>query len=177
MKAQKAALTGILAATICLLAPFSFPIGAIPVSLATLAIYIISGTVKTKISVSAVIIYILLGAIGLPVFSAFQGGFQTITGLTGGYILGYIPCALIIGMLSEKYESKKWVYPLSMILGTVACYLTGTLWYMFQADCSFATAMTVCVIPFIIADIIKISAACTLCITLRKRLSVLQKIY
>ena len=176
MKAQKIAVTGILAAIICLFAPLSFPIGAVPISLATFAIYIAACTVKAKISVPAVIIYILLGAAGLPVFSSFQGGFHIIAGVTGGYILGYIPCAIIIGLLIGKYENKKWIYPASMILGTAVCYSIGTVWYMLQTEVGFTAALTVCVLPFIIGDIIKISAACALGFTLRKRLSSLSKL-
>lgn len=171
MKAQRIALTGILAAIICLLAPLSIPTGAIPISLATFAIYIIACTVKAKNSVSAVIIYILLGAIGLPVFSSFRGGVHVIAGVTGGYIIGYIPCTIIISFLTEKFESKKWIYPASMVLGTLICYLIGTLWYMWQAKNGFTAALAVCVVPFIVGDIIKISAASAIGITLRKRLN------
>lgn len=175
MKAHKIALTGILAAIICLLAPFSVPIGAIPISLATFAIYIAACTVNVKISVCAVIIYILLGAAGLPVFSAFRGGFHIIAGVTGGYTIGYIPCAVIIGLFVSRLENKKWIYPASMVLGTVICWIIGTLWYMIQTESSFASALAVCVVPFIIGDIIKISAASALGFTLRKRLSVFSK--
>lgn len=176
MKVQKAVLTGILASIICLFAPLSFPLGTVPISLATFAVYIISCTVSTKFSVPAVIIYILLGTVGLPVFSAFQGGFHLITGITGGYILGYIPCTLIIGLLTNKIKNKKLVYPISMISGTAVCYLFGTLWYMLQTDTSFTAALSVCVMPFIIGDSIKITAASALGFTLRKRISLLSKL-
>ncbi len=171
MKAQKIALTGILAAIICILSPFSVPVGAIPISLATFAIYIAACTVNTRNSVSAVIIYILLGAAGLPVFSAFQGGFHIITGVTGGYIIGYIPCALIIGLLVNKYENKKYIYAASIVLGTIVCYSIGTAWYMIQTNSNFASAFSVCVLPFIIGDIIKISAASALGSALRQRIA------
>ncbi len=171
MKAQKIASTGILAAMICVLSPFSIPAGTIPVSLATFAIYITACTVKTKISVSAVIIYILLGAMGLPVFSSFQGGFHILTGVTGGYIIGYIPCTIIIGLLVNRFEDKKFIYAVSLVLGTVACYAIGTLWYMIQTNSNFVSAISVCILPFIIGDIIKISAASALGFVLRKRIA------
>lgn len=176
MKAQKIALTGILAAIICMLAPLSFPAGAIPISLATFAIYIIACTTDVKISVSAVIIYILLGAAGLPVFSAFRGGLNMLAGITGGYLIGYIPCALIIGLLTSRFENKKWVYPVSIILGSAVCYATGTLWYMNQTKSTFSSAFVVCVLPFIIGEIIKIPVASVICFTLRKRISRFSKI-
>lgn len=171
MKAQKIAFTGILAAMICLLAPLSLPAGAIPISLATFAIYITACIVNVKTSVCAVIIYILLGAVGLPVFSSFRGGFHMLAGITGGYLIGYIPCAVIIGLLVGKFENKKWIYPLSIILGTAMCYLIGTLWYMLQTDSGFSSALTVCVLPFIIGEIVKIPVASLVGMTLRKRLT------
>ncbi len=176
MKVHKIAFTGIMAAIICLIAPFSLPTGTIPISLATFAIYITACTVNVRISACAITIYILLGAAGLPVFSAFRGGFHIIAGVTGGYILGYIPCAAIIGLLVGKFENKKWIYPLSMILGTIICWITGTLWYMIQTGSRFIFAVTVCVVPFVIGDIIKISAASALGITLRKRLALFTKL-
>jgi len=171
MKPQKIALTGILAAILCLISPLSLPLGAIPISLATFAVYIAACTVDVKISVSSVLIYILLGAAGLPVFSHFSGGFHMISGVTGGYIIGYIPCALITGLLIKRFESKKFIYPVSMILGTAVCYFTGMAWYMLQTKSNIVSALTVCVLPFLIGDTIKISAASAVGITLRKRLS------
>ncbi len=170
MKIKKLTIIGILAAVICVTAPLSLPLGAIPVSLATFSIYFISCTTGKKYAVAAVIIYILIGTAGLPVFSYFTGGFQKIAGLTGGYIIGYIPCAFIIAALTDKFESKKYIYPVSMICGTAVCYITGTLWYMLQAKCSFLTAVTACIIPFIIGDAVKIIAASCIGTTLRKRL-------
>ena len=168
MKAQKIALTGILAAMICLLAPLSLPVGAVPVSLATLAVYITACTAAPSQAAGAILIYILLGAAGLPVFSSFRGGFHMVAGVTGGYIIGYIPCALIISFMTLKWGNKKFIYPLSMVLGTALCYVTGTLWYAVQADVRFTAALSVCVLPFIVGDIIKIAAASALGITLRK---------
>lgn len=169
---KNTAFIALLAAVLCILAPLSVPTSAIPVSLASFAIYIIASCVKTKYSVIAVTVYILLGAFGLPVFSAFTGGFHRIAGITGGYIIGYIPCAFIIGLLINKYENKKFVFPLSMISGTVLCYFTGTLWYILQTKASVTAAIFSCVIPFIIGDIIKIAVASILSIPLRKRLKI-----
>ena len=170
MNIKKTAIIGILAAIICIFAPFSVPVGAIPISLSTFAIYIVSCSVNKKYSLPAIAIYILIGVVGLPVFSSFAGGLQIISGYTGGYIIGYIPCAFIIGMLTDKYENNKIIYPVSMVTGTAICYLCGTLWYMYRAECGFSQAVTICIIPFIIGDIIKIIAASCIGITLKKRI-------
>ncbi len=170
MNTKKTATVAVLAAILCILSPFSVPLGAIPVSLATFAVYIISCTVNKKYTTAAVIIYILLGAAGLPVFSAFGGGFHKIAGVTGGYIIGYIPCAFIIALLVDKFESKKYIYPISMILGTLVCYAIGTLWYMYQTETQLVSALSTCIFPFVIGDAIKITAASCIGITARKKL-------
>lgn len=170
MNIKKTAAVSILAAIICIFSPLSLPVGAIPISLSTFAIYIVSCSVSIKYSVPAVAVYILLGAAGLPVFSSFTGGLQFITGYTGGYIIGYIPCALIVGMLTDRFEKNKIIYPLSMIIGTAVCYLSGTLWYMNRAECGLSEAVAICVLPFIIGDTVKISAASVIGITLKQRI-------
>lgn len=170
MKHKNIALIAIIAAVLCVFSPFSLPLGAIPLSFATLAVCLTACISPPKRSVAAVIIYILLGAAGLPVFSGFIGGFQQTTGLTGGYIIGYIPCSFIISILTRKFKNSKIVYPVSMILGIAVCYLCGTAWYSFQTGTEFIASLAVCVLPFLIGDTIKIAAASVMGIMLRKRL-------
>ena len=171
MKHKNLTLIGILTAILCICSPFAFPLGAIPVTISILAVFLISCLSSPKQSIVAVIIYILLGATGIPVFSGFTGGIHQIAGITGGYILGYIPCSFTVSLLINKFENKKYIYPLSMIIGTAECYIIGTVWYSVQANMNFFDALTVCVLPFIFGDIIKIAVASIIGYTLRKRLS------
>lgn len=164
-------LRAILAAAVCVIAPFALPAGAIPITLASFIIFIVSACTDAKYSIPAISIYILLGCFGLPVFSGFCGGLQVITGLTGGYIIGYLPCAAAVSLLCKKYGGKKAAFPLSMLLGTVICYACGTAWYIAQTKSTVAAALAVCVMPFVTGDLIKISAASVICITLRPRLA------
>ncbi len=164
-------LRAILAAVICVIAPFTLPAGSIPITLSLFIIFIVSACTDLKFSIPAISIYILLGAVGLPVFSGFTGGLQAVTGLTGGYIIGYMPCALVIGLICGKSDGKRFVYPLSMLAGTAVCYACGTAWYMFQQKCTFGTALAACVLPFIVSDTIKIAAASLVSIALRPRLA------
>ena len=170
MKHKNLALTAVMAAVLCVLSPFSLPLGAIPVSLSTLAIFIISCISPPGRSVVAVTVYILIGATGIPVFSGFTGGFQQLAGITGGYIIGYIPCAFAVSFLTEKYKNKKLIYPFSMIIGILICYICGTAWYSLQTDTDFRTSLAVCVLPFVIGDTVKIAAASAMGILLKKRL-------
>lgn len=154
----------LLAAVICVLAPFSIPIGPVPISLATFAIYLVSALVPWKYGVSAVFLYIALGALGVPVFSGFSGGFQCLSGVTGGYIVGYIPCALTIGLLGG---GRKIMCPVSMALGTLLCYALGTAWFMVATGNTLTGSLAVCVLPFIPFDALKIAAASAAAIPLR----------
>lgn len=168
-------LRAILAAAICVIAPLSVPSGAIPVTLASLIIYVVSACTQVKFSVPAVTIYILLGCFGLPVFSGFTGGFQIVSGITGGYIISYVPCSAVISLLCGKFGNKKIIIPLSMILATLICYVCGTLWYAFQTDSTFLASVPVCVLPFIPGDILKITAATCICVALRPKLDKILK--
>ncbi|MBQ9765516.1 MAG: biotin transporter BioY [Lachnospiraceae bacterium] len=159
MSVKRLTTIGIMAALMCVISPWSIQIGPIPVTFATLALYFISFFVGEKIGVVAVLIYILLGAVGLPVFSGFTGGLQRIMGITGGYIVGYIPCVYVSGLMIRRMPKKLGVYILAMTTGTCILYLTGILWYVFQTEMSVTAAMMICVVPFVPADILKIVIA------------------
>lgn len=163
-------ITALFAALLCLLAPLSIPLGTVvPISLATFVIYLLSGILEPKYSVISVLIYILLGAIGLPVFAGYNGGFQNVIGVTGGYIIGYIPLALIVSF-TYKLIPKKWFLPISMIIGTVVLYTLGTIWFIVQTKSSLASALTTCVIPFIVGDLIKIVASSAIVFLVKDRI-------
>lgn len=170
MKHKNLAFTAITAAVLCIFSPISFPLGAIPFSLSLFAVCLVSCLMPCKQSVAAVIIYILLGAAGLPVFSGFVGGFQQVAGLTGGFIIGYIPCSLIISVLVGNFGKQKLIYPLSMASGIALCYIFGTAWYSMQTGTGFVPSLAVCVLPFIIGDMVKIILASAMGIIIRKRL-------
>lgn len=166
MKVRDITMTALFAALICVCAPWSIPIGPVPISLATFAVYLAAAILGWKKGCIAVIIYVLLGAVGIPVFSGFSGGVQKIVSMTGGYIVGYIPCALITGLFADKI-SKAWSYALGMIVGTAALYVLGTAWFIILAECTLAYALTVCVVPFLFGDAIKIVCAALLTAELR----------
>lgn len=169
MKTKKIVFTALLSALICVLAPLSFQIGPIPISLATLAIYFVASAAELKISIPAVLVYIFLGAVGVPVFAGFQGGFQKLIGVTGGYIIGYLPCVLIIGLLL-KLSGKKFMLPLAMVAGTVVLYLFGTVWFLVLTGKALKYALAVCVVPFLAGDCIKIAAVTALTVIVKPRL-------
>ena len=130
MNVKRMCRIALLTAVICVVAPLSIQTGAIPISLATLAVYIAGICLGPRDAVIAVALYLLIGGAGLPVFSGWQGGLDKILGPTGGYIAGYIPCAIIAGVIIEVFGKNKIAYPIAMACGTVVLYALGTTWFI-----------------------------------------------
>lgn len=145
-----------MSAVMCLIGPLSIPIGEVPVSAATLIIYLTVYLLGTKMGTISCIIYLLLGFAGLPVFSGYTAGAAKLLGPTGGYLIGYIFMALICGLFMEKSGYKMLWCITGMIIGTAVLYLFGTVWFIALTKCELGYAVTVCVAPFIIGDLAKI---------------------
>ncbi len=163
--------TAIMAALLCIAAPFSLPIpSAVPLSLATFMIYLIGALLGRAKGTAAVGVYILIGAVGLPVFSGFMGGFAHVAGVTGGYIIGYIPCVFLTGLFTELSCGKLRGIVTGMTLGTLALYAFGTIWFMLFTGSELTAALTGCVMPFLPFDVLKMIVACAVAVPLRNRL-------
>ena len=147
---------------LCVLAPIAIPVpmSPVPLSFATFVVYLKGVLLCVKQSVLCVLVYLLLGAVGLPVFSGFSGGIGVLLGPTGGYLLGYLPCVALIGwMCDAKRRAIRTVF--AMILGTLLCYLLGTVWFLAVMKDSYTIgqAVLVCVVPYLIFDFVKILVA------------------
>ena len=141
--------------------------GQIPFTLQTMGVFLAVGLLGGRRGTLAILVYVLMGAIGLPVFSGFAGGFGKLLGATGGYIVGFLFSALIMWAMEAIPGKKKWVLPLSMVLGLLACYAFGTAWFLVvytksKGAISLAAVLGMCVIPYIIPDAIKIACALVL---------------
>lgn len=166
----KMAIIGVMAAIICILGPLSIPIGLVPISFTNLVIYIALYALGMKKGTISYIIYMLIGFIGLPVFSNFSGGPSKLLGPTGGYIIGFIFMALIAGFFIDSFFEKWYLCFIGMVLGTVVCYGIGTTWLAYQANMQFQAALGVGVIPFIPGDLAKIVISAFVGPQIRKRL-------
>lgn len=171
-------LTGLMAAFICLLGPFSVPVpfSPVPFSLCTLVIYFAVYVLGAGLGISSVAIYLLLGFVGLPVFSGFTGGVGKLLGATGGYLIGYLFIACISGCFINRWGNSYTPHNFimcffGMTLGTIVCYLFGTLWLSYQLSLNFTTALSVGVLPYIPLDILKMILALILGNRIKKRLS------
>lgn len=139
---------------LCIIGPIviPLPISPIPISLTTLGLYLGIHILGYKQATIATLIYIILGFIGLPIFSGYTGGPHTLLGPTGGYIIGYIPMTYITGL----------ILPLTVLaypLGLLSCYLLGTLWLSYITHIPYQTAIFIGVLPYLLVDILKIIIA------------------
>jgi len=166
------AMIALMTAVLCVLGPWAmvFPFSPIPFSLCTLGIYITAILLGMGAGTTSVLLYLLLGFVGLPVFTGFSGGPAKLLGPTGGYLIGYLFMALLCGLIAERCAGKYVVCFLGMCLGTVVCYLFGIIWMAYQLEISFGEAMIMGVLPYITGDLVKIFVACSVCIRLRKHL-------
>lgn len=136
----------------------------VPFTLQTFAIFLSIGILGGKRGTLAVLVYILLGLMGIPVFAGFSGGIGVLAGNTGGYIMGFLLSALVMWVMEKILGRKLWVLALSMIIGLFVCYAFGTAWFMIvytrnTGAVGLASVLGWCVVPFLIPDFIKIALA------------------
>ena len=158
VKIRDLTVTAVFAAILCIISPFSIPIGPVGITVAPFGVYLSGAVLGWKRGGIAVAVYLILGFIGLPVFSGFMGGIQRLAGPTGGYLVGYIPCAVITGLFADRI-SKKWAAPVGMLLGTATLYAFGTAWFCVMSGTGVLPALGTCVLPFLPGDAVKIACA------------------
>ena len=158
-------LCALCAAVTCVLAPISVPLaGEVPISLATFAVLLSGILLGAKYGAISQLVYVLLGSVGVPVFAGWTGGIGITLGVTGGYIIGYIPMAFIAGLLYHRFGreasgTRKYIVMfVSMVLATAVLYILGTAWCMAQTGMTLGASLAACVIPFLPGDLIKIVA-------------------
>lgn len=138
----------------------------VPFSMQTFAIVLTVALLGVKLGTTSVCVYLALGAVGIPVFAEMTGGLGMIFGMTGGYLIGFIFTALVTGTIIKIWGKKVITLVIAMVLGVIACYFVGTLWFMvvYSNDIggiNLYTALTMCVFPYIIPDLCKIAIAIT----------------
>lgn len=169
MKTKDMTLIAVMAALLCIAGPLTVALGPVPLSLATFAVYMAGAVLGPKKGTTAVALYLLIGIAGIPVFSGFSGGIQKLAGVTGGYLAGYLPCALLTGLGVRPGASRTgFRLPLMMLAGTLVLYTIGTAWFVVQTGNTLGGALSVCVLPFLPGDAVKIAAAAALTVPVRR---------
>ena len=172
-KIKQMTLIGLMTAVLCILAPIAIPlpISPVPVSLGNMAVCFVVAVLGFKRGTLSVLLYLLLGLAGIPVFSGFTGGIGKLLGPTGGYLIGYLLLALLLGFFVEHFHNRLFTNLCGTLAGMILLYLFGTLWLAFQLDLDFLSALITGVIPYIPLDIIKTIPTVLLGKQLRKRLT------
>lgn len=155
------------AALTAVLAQIAIPIGPVPITLGSFAVLLSGVLLGAKSGTVSQIVYVLLGAVGVPVFASFKAGVGVLAGPTGGYIAGYILAAWIAGFIAGRFGNKIYVLLLAAFAGYLVYTAAGTFWYMFSTGTGLSETLMVCVVPFLPGDAIKIVLAAALAHQLR----------
>lgn len=166
----------LMAAVLCILSPLAIPVGPIPITLGVFAVMFTGVILDWKRACAAVAVYILLGVIGLPVFSGGKSGIGVLAGPTGGYLWSYLFMVAIVALLGgrerKSYGQELIFSVVACMLSMLMCYFLGTLQFTLVAECDWGYALSVCVYPFIPFDAAKAVCASLLGVQIRRRLRV-----
>lgn len=171
-KARNLAYIGLFVALMAVCSWISIPT-TVPFTLQTFAVFVAVGLLGGKRGTIAVVVYVLLGALGLPILANFEGGLGAVLGTTGGYLVGFIFIALVMWLVTKVWGNGIVQLTVSMIIGLALCYAFGTAWFMLvymntTGPVGLATVLGWCVIPFIIPDLIKMVVALIVTARLKK---------
>lgn len=164
-------IAAVLTAVTCVLAPISIPIGPVPISLGVFCIFLVGAILPPHLAVLSVLVYILLGTIGVPVFSNYEGGFQKLIGPTSGFLFAYPFMVLIISFAVVLFKRKKVIsLCMGMILSLMVMYIFGTAWFVISTGSTVKNALIMCVTPFILVDLLKMVCATAFSLAMNKAL-------
>ncbi|MCF2679424.1 biotin transporter BioY [Faecalicatena contorta] len=158
-------------AVIAIMAQISIPMPlGVPMTMQTFAITLAAVVLGSKKGGISTLIYVLMGAVGIPVYAGFAGGFQHIAGPTGGFIISFPVMAFIIGLGVDKFRNVKGGFLICLILGTLINYVIGVLMFCLLTQSPVGVGISACVLPFIPTAIIKAALASILGLKIRERL-------
>ena len=163
MKTKDLTLMGLCVAILAICSWLTIP-ATVPFTLQTFAVFFILLVIGGKRGTITILTYILLGLVGVPVFSGFKGGPSVLFGTTGGYILGFLFTGLIFWIFERLVGKQLWMKILALLIGLAVCYTFGTLWFVWMygrnvAEITMGAALGMCVFPFLIPDAVKLILA------------------
>jgi biotin transport system substrate-specific component len=171
VKTEELTVGALFTALMCILSQIAVavPFAAIVFNLGFIGIFLAGALQKPRAAFLSIFTYVMLGAVGLPVFANFKSGIGTVLGPTGGFIIAYSLAALLISVLCNAAKKKNFtVLFLSMAAGGLVCYIIGSLWYMIYAKTTFVAAVAAVAAPFIITDTLKAIAAASVGVVILK---------
>ena len=157
----------LLAALTAVGAYLAIPVGPVPRVLQNLFILLAGILLGSRWATVSVAIYLLMGALGLPVFAGGTGGIGRFVGPTGGYLVGFLPAVFIIGLIAERFTPRVVIDIVAMVVGSLMIYACGIFWLKSVTGMSWIKALSVGMLPFLIGDALKILAAAAIAKALR----------
>lgn len=148
-------------AFLCVSAMITVPVFAIPFTLQSFAVFSVLGLLGWKAGGASILVYLMLGALGLPVFSGFSGGIGVLFGQTGGFLFGFLLAVPVFAIFETLSHGRRFFLACGTAAGLLVSYLAGALWYyfLFARDTSFVACLAVTVLPFLLPDAVKMSLA------------------
>ena len=172
--AREIAYVGVSVALITVCAWISVPVFTIPFTLQTFAVALVGGLLGWKRGTVAILIYILMGLVGIPVFTGFKAGVPALFGATGGYIFGFLFLSLLPALAklipAQSGASRTVVFYCFSILGCAVLYFFGTVWLILMTRCTVGYALGICVAPFIVPDAVKLAISAIVTVRLEKHI-------
>lgn len=170
LKLRSMIITALFAAIIGVMAQLIIPLPLVPITGQTLAIGLAATILGARYGTISVLLYLIIGAAGVPVFAEFSGGISKLFGPTGGYLVGFIPAAFMIGYYMEKTSFTIMNAMIANTIGMVITLIFGTAWLKIAAELSWTAAIASGLTPFVIVGLIKAALASWIGIIIRKRL-------
>lgn len=167
LTARRLVLCALFAALCAVCSQIAIPLPLVPITLSLFAVHLAGALLGPKYGALSILVYVLLGLVGVPVYQGFTGGVGILFGPTGGYIFGYLPAAAAAGFAAQRAENSFWKLCAGMACGTLLCYLLGTLWFMASMHRGLWESLAACVLPFLPGDVVKIFLAGVLTLKLR----------
>ena len=170
--AQRLTLMGLFTAVLCVSSYIVIPLPftAVSITAQTMVVNLIGMILAPADTAIVFLVWICLGLAGAPVFSGGGGGAAKLFGPTGGYIIGFLFLALIGGFFVDRFRGSYFWTIVGLVLGMAVTYAFGTAWFVLQMKCTLWYALTVCVLPFAVVDVIKIVLATFVGATIRRQL-------
>ncbi len=155
-------LCALFAALCAVCSQIAIPLPMVPINLALFAVHLSGALLGVRYGTLSMIIYLVLGLIGIPVFQGFKAGPSVLFGPTGGYIIGYFAAAATAGFTASRFGYRFYPLCIGMVIGVILCYTIGTVWFIIIMHTNVLESLSLCVFPFLPGDIIKILLAALL---------------
>lgn len=172
MQVKKTVLAALFAALLVICGWLAVPVGEMAVTMQTFGVFLTLCVLGGKTGTFGILGYLLLGAVGLPVFSGFRGGLGALLGATGGYLVGFLAIGLVYWLSERLLPSARWTDAVACAAGLLVCYGFGTAWfwavYLPDGGVGIGAVLLKCVAPYLLPDALKLALAVYIAPRLRR---------